>query len=76
MEELLEILEDLHPEIDFETTENLITDGILDSLDIVTLVSEISENFDIAVSAKYITPANFNSAQAIYQMIETIQAEG
>ena len=49
---------------------------ILDSLDIVTLVSEISENFDIAVSAKYITPANFNSAQAIYEMIETIQAEG
>ena len=52
MEELLEILEDLHPEIDFETTENLITDGILDSLDIVTLVSEISDHFDIAVSAK------------------------
>ena len=45
MEELLEILRDLHPDVDFESEEHLVDDGILDSLDIVSLIAEISDNF-------------------------------
>ena len=56
MEDLLEILNDLHPEVDFEVEEHLIDDGILDSLDIVNLSSEISEVFDVSITAKDITP--------------------
>ena len=75
MEELLDILKDLHPDVDFETEEHLIDDGILDSMDIVSLITEISENFDVSVTAKDIIPDNFNSAQALYAMIERLEDE-
>uniref|UniRef100_UPI004056ED96 phosphopantetheine-binding protein n=1 Tax=Acetatifactor sp. TaxID=1872090 RepID=UPI004056ED96 len=75
MEELLEILSDLHPDIDFETEENLIDDMILDSFDIVTLISEISENYDVTISAEHIIPANFNSAKALYELIQKLEDE-
>lgn len=75
MEELLEILSDLHPDVDFETEENLIDDMILDSFDIVTLISEISENFDVTISAEHIIPENFNSAQALYELIQKLEDE-
>ncbi len=75
MEDLLEILRDLHPDIDFEKEEGLIDDGILDSFDIVTLISEIGENFDVTISAEHIVPENFNSAQAIYALIEKLEDE-
>lgn len=75
MEELLEILRQLHPDVDFETEEHLIDDEILDSLDIVSLISEISENFDVAITAKDIVPDNFNSAQALYALIQRLEDE-
>lgn len=75
MDELLEILSDLHPDVDFETEEGLIDDMILDSFDIVTLISEISENFDVTISAEHIIPENFNSAQALYALIEKLEDE-
>ena len=75
MDELLEILSDLHPDIDFTTQENLIDDMILDSFDIVTLISEISENFDVTISAEHIIPKNFNSAQALYALIHKLEDE-
>lgn len=75
MNELLEILNELHPDIDFETQENLIDDKILDSFDIVSIISEISEQFDVTVSAEYITPENFNSARAMWEMIQNIEDE-
>ena len=59
MEELLEILEGLHPDVDFEHETALIEGGVLDSFDIVTLISEISETFDVTISAEYILPENF-----------------
>ena len=65
MEELLEILSDLHPEVDFETCDTLIDDKILDSFDIVS----------IAISAEKITPENFNSAKAIYALIQELEDE-
>ncbi len=75
MDELLEILSDLHPDIDFTTQENLIDDMILDSFDIVTLISEISENFDVTISAEHIIPENFNSAKALYALIQKLENE-
>lgn len=75
MEELLEILSDLHPEVDFEVEEHLIDDGILDSLDIVNLISEISEVFDVSITAKDIIPENFNSAKALYSLIQDLDEE-
>lgn len=76
MEELLNILNELHPDVDFTTQENLIDDMILDSLDIVSLISEISEVFDVTITAKDIVPANFNSAKALYGLIQRLEEEG
>ena len=75
MEELMEILNDLHPDVDFETEERLVDDKILDSFDIVSLIAEINETFDIAITAKDILPENFNSAKALYALIQKLEEE-
>ena len=75
MEELLEILTDLHPEVDFELETGLIDNKILDSFDIITIISEIADNFDIAIPAKEIIPENFNSAEALWTLIERLEEE-
>ena len=75
MDELLNILNELHPDVDFEAEEALIGDGILDSLDIVSLISGISETFDVTITAKDITPENFNSARALWALIERLENE-
>ena len=72
MEKLLEILRSLHPDVDFENTDDLVDDGILDSLDIVTLVTEINSEFDVAIPAEEIIPENFNSAEALMELIERL----
>ena len=69
-EELLEILEELHPEIDFESEDSLIDDKLLDSFDVVTLVTEIGSAFDIELTAAELVPENFNSLDAMVDMIE------
>ena len=75
MNEIIEILSDLHPDIDFETANNLVDNKILDSFDIVSLIAEINDNFDIAISAEEITPENFNSAEAIWTLVERLMEE-
>lgn len=75
MDSLLEILNDLHPDVDFETCDTLIDDEILDSFDIVSLIAEISNEFDVTISAKDIIPDNFNSAQALWALIERLEDE-
>lgn len=75
MEELIEILQELHPEIDFETCDTLIDDKILDSFDIISLVTEINSQFDVAIPAEELIPENFNSAKAIYELIERLADE-
>ena len=72
MEELQDILRSLHPDVDFEHCDRLIDDKILDSIDIVSLVAEISDAFDVAVPAEEIIPENFNSAQALWEMIQQL----
>ncbi|NLW12037.1 MAG: acyl carrier protein [Clostridiaceae bacterium] len=75
MEQILEILNDLHPEVDFTTQTGLIDNKILDSFDIVSIVTEISNEFDIAVPAEEIIPDNFNSAQSLQAMIDRLLDE-
>ncbi|MCR4687210.1 MAG: acyl carrier protein [Lachnospiraceae bacterium] len=75
MEDLIEILEGIHPDVDYNTCESLIDDGILDSFDIVTLISEINQEFDVVISAEHIVPENFNSAKALYELIERLEEE-
>lgn len=75
MEELLEILQELHPEVNFEEEEHLIDDKILDSFDIVSIISEIADQFDATISAEHILPENFNSAKALYALIQQLEDE-
>ena len=75
MTELLEILENLHPEVDFDTCTTLIDDKILDSFDIITIISEINEEFDVVMPAEEIVPENFNSAQALYALVKKLEDE-
>jgi len=75
MEALLNILSELHPEVDFETENALIDGKILDSFDIVTLVAEIVGEFDVQIPAEELLPENFNSAKAIFALIEKLLDE-
>lgn len=75
MEELLEILQELHPEVDFESCDRLIDDKILDSFDIVSIIAEINDRFDVTITAEKIIPKNFNSAKALYALIEELEDE-
>ena len=56
--------------IDFETEDNLIEGNVLDSFDIVTLVTEIGEAFDVEITAAELIPDNFNSLEAMVELIE------
>ena len=72
MEQLLDILRELHPETDFETETRLVDGGILASFDIVMLITRIEEEIDVVIPAKDIVPKNFNSAQALWALIQKI----
>ncbi|MGI6256334.1 MAG: phosphopantetheine-binding protein [Acutalibacter sp.] len=69
MERLLQILEEIQPDIDYTTCTDLIDGYLLDSLSILALVAELEDAFDITIPAVEITPQNFNSAQQIWAMI-------
>ena len=75
MNELIEILSNLHPEVDFDTCDTLIDDKILDSFDIISIISEIDEEFDVVIPAEEIVPDNFNSAQALYELVTRLSDE-
>lgn len=75
MEELLELLQDVRDDVDFETCESLIDDGILASFDILQIIAAINETFDVEIPATSIIPANFNSMKAMYAMIEKLREE-
>ena len=75
MEELMEILEETRPDVDFENETKLIDNRILDSFDIISIVSEVNETFDIRINAMDLLPENFNSAEAIWELIQKMQEE-
>ena len=73
MEELLEILKDVRDDIDFENTVNLVSDKILTSFDIIQLISTLDDEYDIQIPASEIVPANFDTAQAIYSLVQKLK---
>lgn len=75
MEELLEILNDLNPDIDYEKEDKLIDNKCYDSFKIITLISMISDTFDIELGPEHLIPENFNSARAMWDMIRRIQED-
>jgi len=74
-EELLEILGEIRPDVDFEAAKGLVTDSVLDSFDIMSLVGELSDAFDIDIEPKEMLPKNFDSVDAIISLIERLQDE-
>ncbi len=75
MEEIVKILEQIKPGVDFNTEENLIEEEILDSFDIVTLVAKLNEEFDIEITPADLIPENFNSAQKIFELVTRLEEE-
>ena len=75
MDELLEILNDINPDVDYMTEDNLIDGKVLDSLSIIQIINDICETFDIEIGPKWMRNENFNSAQKIWEMIQTIREE-
>jgi acyl carrier protein len=75
MDKLIEILEELQPDVDYNTCEDLVDGRHLDSLTILSLVSEIEDEFDVEIPTVEIIPANFNSAKKIYALITKLQGE-
>jgi acyl carrier protein len=73
MERLLEILESIRPDVDFRNETKLIDAGILDSFDIVSIISELNDEYGISIRVNELGPANFNSVQAIAAMVERLK---
>ena len=69
MEKLIEILEDIQPGVDFRNCDTLIEDGLLDSFAILSIVSELQDEFGISITPAEIIPENFNSAKALWDMV-------
>lgn len=75
MEKLMKILTQLRPEVDFDKEDKLIDNSILDSFDLVTLVGELNEFFDVEIGFSEMEPENFNSAANMYKMICELENE-
>ena len=75
MERLIELLEEIKEDVDFENETALIDDGILDSFDILQIISSLNDEYDISIPASEIVPENFNSAKALWAMVQRLQEE-
>ena len=75
MERLINILKEIKPEVDFNNVGNLIEDEVLDSFDIVTLVSKIDDEFDVEITPKDLVPENFATPSTIYDLIKKLEDE-
>ena len=75
MEKLLEILKNVRPDVDFENETALIDDGILDSFDVVSIISELDNEFDVQVRINELDPENFNSAESIWNLVQELKAK-
>ena len=71
MEKLIKILENIKPGVDFTKEKSLVSDGILTSFDIVTLIANLTEEFDIEITVKDIVPENFESIEAIKKLVDS-----
>ena len=74
MEQLMKILKDIRPDVDFDNVTDLIDSEILDSFDIISIVSEVNDAFGVEINVDDLLPENFNSAEALYELIKKMQA--
>lgn len=72
MEKLLEILKNIRPDVNFENEDALIDDGILDSFDVVSIISELDDEFGVQVKINELDPENFNSAASIWDLVQKL----
>ncbi|MBC5714286.1 acyl carrier protein [Roseburia sp. BX1005] len=70
MEEFLKLLKKIKPNVDFTKEQALVDDGLLESLDIISIISEVAEVYGVLIPSDEIIPDNFNSAEAMYELIE------
>lgn len=75
MEKLLEILKGIRPDVDFANETALIDDGILDSFDVVSIISELDDAFGVQVRITELDPENFNSAESIWKLVQELQTK-
>lgn len=73
MDEILEILNEVRPDVDFENEKLLIDENILDSFDIIAIVGELDDEFDISIDVADLEPENFNTAAAIWELVQSLQ---
>lgn len=73
MDKLLELLKNIRPDVDFENETELIDEGILDSFDVVSIISEIDDVFGVQIRINELEPENFNSAEAIWNLIQKLK---
>lgn len=71
-DKILEILNDINPDIDYETETTLVDDDLLDSFDLVSLVSDLNSAFDINITVVDFIPENFNSLSALTALVERL----
>ena len=72
MEQLREIMTSKFPSIDFEKEKNLIDDGLITSIDVVVIITELEDAFGISVTMEYIQPMYFQSLESMWEMIEEL----
>lgn len=75
MDKLLKILEGIRPDIDFANATKLIDDHLLDSFDIIQIVNELNEEYDIEINVVDLVPDNFNTVEAILKLVEKLANE-
>lgn len=73
MKKLLEILEEIKPGVDFNNSKNMIEEGLIDSFDIITIITAINSEFDIDFTVADIMPENFETVETLYNTIERIK---
>ena len=69
MNDFIAMLKKIKPNVDFENEDALVDDGILESLDIITIIAEIADKYDVIIPSDEITSDNFNSAEALYELV-------
>tara|TARA_B110000003_G_scaffold256073_1_gene273372 strand:+ start:520 stop:747 length:228 start_codon:yes stop_codon:yes gene_type:complete len=75
MDKIFEILNIIRPDVEFENEKNLLDGGVLDSFDIVSIISELNDCFDIHIRVIHLTPENFNSVQAITDLVRSLESK-
>ena len=75
LDDVIEMLEDIQEDVDYEECVTLIDDGVLDSFDVLVIVSAADDEFDITIPAKDIVPENFNSAEALCALLNRLAEE-